>query len=149
MSKVINIKMVNGVRPKYDIYIGRSLNYPKATFKRSKWANPFTLKNHGKEAIYLYEQYVRKTPSLMKDLPELKDKVLGCWCKPNQCHGDVLIKLEREIAGTKMALFEKILGYECSQCIKLFGHSEERCAFCEEKAYYRDGLIEEAIINEN
>ena len=37
---------------------------------------------------------------------------------------------------------EKILGYECSQCIKLYGHSEQRCAFCEEKAYYRDGLIE-------
>ena len=37
---------------------------------------------------------------------------------------------------------ENILGYECSECIKLYGHEEMRCAFCEEKAYYRDGLVE-------
>ncbi len=37
---------------------------------------------------------------------------------------------------------EEILGYECSQCIKLYGNCEERCGFCEEKAFYRDGLIE-------
>lgn len=39
----------------------------------------------------------------------------------------------------------KILGSECSECIKLYGHSEERCAFCEDKAYYRDGIVEEKI----
>lgn len=29
----------------------------------------------------------------MKDLHELKGKVLGCWCAPNSCHGDVLTEL--------------------------------------------------------
>lgn len=24
---------------------------------------------------------------------KLKDKVLGCWCKPLSCHGDVLVEL--------------------------------------------------------
>jgi len=28
----------------------------------------------------------------MKKLPELKGKILGCWCKPNKFHGDILIK---------------------------------------------------------
>lgn len=41
----------------------------------------------------------------------------------------------------------KLLDYECQECIKLYGHSEQRCAFCEEKAYYRDGLIENNIGN--
>ena len=29
----------------------------------------------------------------MNDLDELKGKTLGCWCKPNNCHGDILIEL--------------------------------------------------------
>jgi hypothetical protein len=29
----------------------------------------------------------------MNDLHELKDKVLGCWCRPKKtCHGDILEK---------------------------------------------------------
>jgi hypothetical protein len=33
----------------------------------------------------------------MNDLHELKDKVLGCWCKNlggggKSCHGDILVK---------------------------------------------------------
>lgn len=39
-------------------------------------------------------------------------------------------------------MFEKILGSECQKCIELYGYEEMRCAFCEEKAYYRDGLME-------
>jgi hypothetical protein len=29
----------------------------------------------------------------MAALPELKDKILGCYCKPLACHGDVLVDL--------------------------------------------------------
>ena len=29
----------------------------------------------------------------MAQLPELKGKVLGCWCAPEGCHGDVLAEL--------------------------------------------------------
>jgi hypothetical protein len=33
-------------------------------------------------------------PELLRLIPiELKDKTLGCWCKPNKCHGDVLVEL--------------------------------------------------------
>ena len=28
---------------------------------------------------------------------KLKNKVLGCWCKPDKCHGDILIKILNEI----------------------------------------------------
>ena len=91
---VVNIRMVNGKRPKYDVYIGRALNYPKATFPESKWHNPFTVKQYGLEAsLKLFEIYMKKSPELMNSLHELKGKILGCWCKPKVCHGDVLIKL--------------------------------------------------------
>lgn len=45
-------------------------------------------------------------------------------------------------------MFEKILGFECQECIKLYGYNEERCAFCEDKAYYKDGLIEDDLKEE-
>jgi hypothetical protein len=37
--------------------------------------------------------YVGFIPELILALPELSGKVLGCWCKPERCHGDVLSKL--------------------------------------------------------
>jgi hypothetical protein len=32
-------------------------------------------------------------PELMAALGEIRGKVLGCWCKPAACHGDVLARL--------------------------------------------------------
>lgn len=69
----------------YDIYIGRG----------SKWGNPFHIGIHGtrEEVIEMYRQYLLSNETLLKDLPELKDKVLACYCKPLKCHGDILIEL--------------------------------------------------------
>ncbi|KKM87028.1 hypothetical protein LCGC14_1272990 [marine sediment metagenome] len=90
--------MVKGLRPKYDIYISGTLDYPKTEFIRSKWANPYSVRKYGrKKALELYEEYIRNTPELYNNLFELKDYVLGCWCKPKSCHGDILIKLLNEL----------------------------------------------------
>ena len=33
----------------------------------------------------------------MRKLPLLENKILGCWCKPKACHGDILVKyVEKE-----------------------------------------------------
>jgi hypothetical protein len=32
----------------------------------------------------------------MAALPELKGRVLGCWCAPLACHGDVLAQLAND-----------------------------------------------------
>jgi len=73
----------------YDIYIGRP----------SKWGNPFVLGKDGNrdEVLQKYEEWLRQQPHLLAALPELKDKVLGCWCAPKKCHGDVLLKLVAEM----------------------------------------------------
>jgi len=75
----------------YDIYIGRSSKFEKP----SKWGNPFIIGIDGtrKEVIEKYEKYLLSNKELMNDLHELEGKVLGCWCKPKACHGDVLVRL--------------------------------------------------------
>lgn len=78
------MKVVHCKKEKYDIYIGRP----------SKWGNPFDVKKYGRqEAIRRYEEWIRGQPQLLEDLHELEGKVLGCWCKPKDCHGDVLVRL--------------------------------------------------------
>jgi hypothetical protein len=40
-----------------------------------------------------FEAYLLTRPDLLRDLKaELRGKVLGCWCKPAECHGDVLAR---------------------------------------------------------
>ena len=47
--------------------------------------------------LSVYEKCIRRTPELWKNLDNLENKVLGCWCKSSQtCHADVLIKLYKE-----------------------------------------------------
>lgn len=79
-----------------NLYIGRNMDFYVKGTKKSKWCNPFSVKKYGlDECLRLYEEHVRK--NLMDSLDELRDKKeLGCWCKPNQCHGDILLKLLAE-----------------------------------------------------
>jgi len=86
MSKVVNINT-----GPYDVYIGRP----------SKWGNPFRIGEDGNrmEVIRRYEEYIRSNPSLLSDLDELRGKILGCYCAPLPCHGDVLIALLDEVEG--------------------------------------------------
>lgn len=81
MSKLV----VHCKKEKFDVYIGRP----------SKWGNPFRIGIDGnrKEVIEKYRKWLLNNPGLMLMLPELKGKVLGCWCKPLSCHGEVLVEL--------------------------------------------------------
>ena len=67
------------------MYIGRP----------SKWGNPFTIGRDGtrEEVIAKYREWIKSQPRLLADLHELEGKVLGCWCSPQACHGDVLSEL--------------------------------------------------------
>lgn len=95
-TTVVNIHKVNGVSPRYDVYIGRYSRWAKQ--EASIWANPYPVKKYGiKESLRLYEIHVRTSSKLMKRLFMLKEKRLGCWCKPEPCHGDVLIRLIKEM----------------------------------------------------
>lgn len=103
MTTVVHCK-----REKFDVYIGRP----------SKWGNPCVIKSSTvpftmaslvgdgadfivvdsrEEAIQGYEVYLSMHPELVADAKrELKGKVLGCWCKPKSCHGDILARVAEE-----------------------------------------------------
>jgi len=86
---MIETRVVNMHKEKHDVYIGRG----------SIWGNPFILNKDGdrETVIKKYEKYIRQSPDLLIHLHELKGKRLGCFCKPKACHGDVLIKLIKEM----------------------------------------------------
>lgn len=101
-TTVVNIRKIKGVRPKFDIYIGRE--EPRAKLKASIWANPYTIKEYGiKESLRLYELHARNSPELMRRLFMLRGKILGCWCVNSEetdeikCHGQILIRLIKEL----------------------------------------------------
>lgn len=115
-TKVVNVK-VNNLRPKYNnleewcqdcnnVYIGRRgvvfVDNVRFPYESSIWSNPFKITKDmcRSECITKYEQYIRQKiidEGLQKELLNLKGKTLGCWCKPEACHGDILIKLINEI----------------------------------------------------
>jgi Domain of unknown function (DUF4326) len=93
--RVINFK--DRPRPDEYVYIGRRQWAGKELFEASPWANQYSVKKYGREeALRRYEERLRGRPDLMGRLPELKGKVLACWCKPLPCHGDVLLRLIEE-----------------------------------------------------
>jgi len=84
-------RVVHCKKEEFDVYVGRG----------SKWGNPYSHKEgtlaekvvgSRSEAIQKYEEYLLSNEDLMRDLPKLRGKILGCWCKPKSCHGDILIK---------------------------------------------------------
>jgi hypothetical protein len=79
-------RVVNCKNERYDVYIGRP----------SEWGNPFKIGRDGsrQEVIQKYREWILANPQLTKQIHlKLRGKTLGCWCKPNACHGDVLAEL--------------------------------------------------------
>ena len=96
----VESRVVHCKKEAYSVYIGRP----------SKWGNPYTHIQDGKTlakyivedrnaAVDAYREYITNGDGkhLLDDLHELKGgKILGCWCKPQSCHGDVLLELLEE-----------------------------------------------------
>lgn len=81
--------VVHCKRAPFDVYIGRP----------SLWGNPFIVGPDGTRAqvIARYEAWLRAQPTLVAQVKaELRGKILGCWCAPLACHGDVLARIANE-----------------------------------------------------
>ncbi|UOW66395.1 DUF4326 domain-containing protein [Aeromonas phage vB_AspA_Tola] len=100
MCKVVNLKSAA-----YDVYIGRA----KAGEPYNLWCNPFPITTlvSREQSIAKFAEYFYKLreAGVVTDgmLLSLSDKRLGCFCKPNKCHGDVIrkavIELESSLQG--------------------------------------------------
>lgn len=84
MPKVLNLHWITSDEAVGGVYIGRP----------SKWGNPFKIGPDGDraEVIRKFEAYVSTSP-LRDNLWELRGKSLICYCAPEACHGDVLLRL--------------------------------------------------------
>lgn len=85
-TTVVNLK-----NKKYDVYIGRTGKGMDGYF-----GNPFKIKagdNRGstleKYKIYFFNR-LETDPEFKARIFKLRGKTLGCFCKPNPCHGDVI-----------------------------------------------------------
>lgn len=84
MIKVVNIK-----KEQYDIYAGRP----------GKFGNPFIVGVHGKrgECIKLFKEWFfsddTKAKAMREEVLRIPDgSILGCYCKPNPCHCDIIVE---------------------------------------------------------
>ena len=102
-SVVGNVRKIKGRRADEDlirwaeesgrfVYIGDAVRHTR--YHRSPWFNPSKgRKTDHDRAVDQYRSYILKRPDLLARLSELRGKVLGCWCYPKACHGNILIEL--------------------------------------------------------
>lgn len=76
-------RVVNLREERYDVFMGRP----------GPWGNPFKIGRDGTraEVIGRYAELLLMNPQLrLRAKRELKGKRLGCYCKPLECHADLL-----------------------------------------------------------
>lgn len=87
----------------HNAYIGRKgivfINGCRFPTESSPFCNIYKIGRDGTrdEVIIKYRKYMinklNNSPALVCELLRLKNKNLGCWCVPDQCHGHVLLDL--------------------------------------------------------
>lgn len=105
---MVTTTVVNLRKEKYDVYIGRPGKGQDGFF-----GNPIVV---GEVCVVcdqihtepgdtvpcfrkVFEWRLMGDPEFVRRLPELKDKILGCFCKPNPCHGDVYVEYFYSLKG--------------------------------------------------
>jgi hypothetical protein len=75
------------------VYVGRA--NPRRGLAESAFANPYRVDVDGTraEVIQKYLKHVLGRQELLLRLPELRGRRLACWCSPELCHADLLVKL--------------------------------------------------------
>jgi len=106
----MSTRVVNSRTEKYDVYIGRSKH-------GMHFGNPFSHKGKTlagvvvetrEQAVTMFTEWIGDRTGLLShieperrqwildNLHRLKDRTLGCFCKPKACHGDVLAAMADE-----------------------------------------------------
>ncbi|MGK2853795.1 MAG: DUF4326 domain-containing protein [Microbacteriaceae bacterium] len=81
-------RVVNRRREREEAYIGRG----------SLFGNPYRIGEHGTRAEVIakyrvdFEDRLSNEPGFGAAVEALRGKALGCYCKPQACHGDVIVE---------------------------------------------------------
>ena len=123
VAGIVNVKKGED----YDVYIGRG------SFGSTKWGNPYKVNVHYARAkcIEMYEVTLLTKILMTKevtyeDLLSLSGKVLGCFCKPKQCHGDVIAQYVGYAETFTKDEFLKLCGKLADQKTKIDLSSERK-----------------------
>lgn len=106
------LRAVNLMKESYDRYIGRDYDDPDG---RGKFGNPVACNRvcpvcgeiHRTKGSTLpcyskcLNDRIRKDKAFRKAVRKLNGKRLGCYCKPNPCHGDILVLAVLKLQKTK------------------------------------------------
>lgn len=86
---VIHCARKREYNPAIYVYIGRP----------TIWGNPFLIGRDGTraEVIQKYRDRLKTRPDLVAQIREqLQGKILGCYCAPWMCHGDILARIAND-----------------------------------------------------
>lgn len=77
------------------VYVGRPAYQGGWRLPGSAFANPFRAQRVGgaAKAVELYSEWLPQQTDLMRQLPRLHGKRLGCWCEQPPCHARWLASL--------------------------------------------------------
>jgi hypothetical protein len=97
MCKVLN-KHRDGV-PAGAVYVGRG----------GKWGNPFHIGPDGDRAAVIarHEAWLRDQHDLLRALDELRGRDLVCYCAPQPCHGNLLLRLANASRDERVAWWRR------------------------------------------
>ncbi len=90
-------KVVNKYKERYDVYIGRGSIFgnPYTHIKNKNTKAEFIV-NTREEAVEKYRKYfynkINADKNFKNEVLKLKNKTLGCFCKPKACHGDIIVE---------------------------------------------------------
>ena len=89
VAGIVNIKQTS----EYDVYIGRQ------AMVATKWGNPYKIGIHYNrtKCLAMFEGTILIRILLTKEITYeallgLSGKVLGCFCAPKRCHGEIIAK---------------------------------------------------------
>lgn len=89
-TRVVNLK-----KDPYDVYIGRG----------SPFGNPYRIGPDGNRADVIekyrtyFEKKIKTNAVFKRQVEGLRGKILGCFCKPLACHGDIIVEYLEETEG--------------------------------------------------
>lgn len=92
MTKLVNIR-----KEKCDVYIGRGSIFgnPYTHLPLNKTKAQFQVES-AEKAIEKYREYfyhlIETDPDFLDEVLRLKDKILGCYCAPEPCHGEIIVE---------------------------------------------------------
>jgi hypothetical protein len=86
--------------------------------RKTDWGNPFEMPDDGDRdtVCTLFERfYLPHKAALLRTIPTLRGKVLGCWCHPEQCHGHIIAEIVNQEArgnGSAEEIADQLAGAE-------------------------------------